>query len=160
MARPIVIVCAFAAVVATAACNVYACKYETRFISLRGTSTSGIGTITVEYVSFRQYGPDQPVSNSVGYVARGEGLTSAPASLELRDTRNGGRLVATLGMNSSPTSFAAASAFEVAADGREAMFQFLSSGSAQVVLRLANGNSVIVPLTIASQEDWHRPSCD
>jgi len=152
--------CALAILVMSEGCNIYACTYETRFVSLRGTaSSSGVGLVTVESLGFRQYRPEQAVSNSVSYVARGEGLAAAPTSLELWDQRNGARLVATLGMSTSATSFSAASGFEVPVGGREEMFQLLSGGQAQIILRLSNGTSMVVPLAIASQEDWHRPDC-
>ena len=86
-------------------------------------------------------------------------MHAAPVSLILRDTRDG-RTIATLGMSTSATSFSAASALDVAPADREAMFQLLASGSAVLVVQLANDASVIVPLTVATLEDWHRPSCD
>src|SRR6187455_2175081 len=94
-------------------CNIYACKYETRFASVRGSATSPqVGTVNVESMGFRQYKPEQPVSNSVSYVAKGEGLTAAPTRLTLRDSRDLSRVVAELSMQTSPVSFAAASAFD------------------------------------------------
>jgi len=144
-----------------AGCNIYACKYETRFVSVRGNATSPeVGAVIVESMGFRQYMPDQPVSNSVSYVARGEGLTAAPARLTLRDSRDLGRVIAELSMQTSQVSFAAASAFEVASPDRNGMFELLAGGNARLFLELANDKTLTVPLTVATREDWHRPSCD
>jgi len=104
--------------------------------------------------------PEQPVSNSVSYVARGEGLTAAPARLTLRDSRDLGRVIAELSMQTSQVSFAAASAFEVASPDRNGMFELLAGGNARLFLELANDKTLTVPLTVATREDWHRPSCD
>ena len=148
-------------VLSVTGCNVYACKYETRFASVRGSASSPqVGTVNVESMGFRQYKPEQPVSNSVSYVARGEGLTAAPARLTLRDSRDLSRVVAELSMQTSPLSFVAASAFDVASSDRDRMFELLASGSARLILDLANDASLTVPLTVAIREDWHRPSCD
>jgi len=142
-------------------CNIYACKYETRFASVRGSATSPqVGTVNVESMGFRQYKPEQPVSNSVSYVAKGEGLTAAPTRLTLRDSRDLSRVVAELSMQTSPVSFAAGSAFDVASADRDRMFELLASGNARLILDLANDASLVVPLTVAIREDWHRPSCD
>ena len=144
-----------------AGCNIYACKYETRFVQVRATATSPqVGSVNVESIGFRQYKPEQPVSNSVSYVAKGEGLTAAPTRLTLRDVRDLSRVVAELGMQTSPVSFAAASAFDVASADRDRMFELLASGNARLILDLANDASLTVPLTVAIREDWHRPSCD
>ncbi len=144
-----------------ASCNIYACKYETRFVSVRGNATSPqVGTVNVESMGFRQYKPEQPVSNSVSYVAKGEGLTAAPTRLTLRDSRDLSRVVAELSMQTSPVSFAAASAFEVASADRDRIFELLASGNARLILDLANDASLSVPITVATREDWHRPSCD
>ena len=140
--------------------NIYACKYETRFVSTRGNATSPeVGSVVVEYLNFRQYRPEQPVSNSVSYVAKGEGLTAAPTRLVLRDSRDLSRIVAELGMQTSPVSFAAASAFDVASADRDRMFELLAGGNARLFLELANDRTLTVQL-IPTIEDWHRPSCD
>lgn len=145
----------------SAGCNIYACKYETRFVSVRGNATtSEVGTVIVESMGFRQYMPEQPVSNSVSYVVRGEGLSAAPTRLTLRDSRDLGRIVAELSMQTSPVSFAAASAFDVASADRDRMFELLAGGNARLILELANDRTLTVPLTVATREDWHRPSCD
>ena len=142
-------------------CNIYACKYETRFVSVRGSATSPqVGSVNVESMGFRQYKPEQPVSNSVSYVAKGEGLTAAPTRLTLRDSRDLSRVVADLSMQTSSVSFAAASAFDVASADRDRIFELLASGNARLILDLANDASLTVPLTVAIREDWHRPSCD
>jgi hypothetical protein len=111
-------------------------------------------------MGFRQYMPEQPVSNSVSYVVRGEGLTSAPTRLTLRDSRDLSRIVAELSMQTSPVSFSAASAFDVVSSDRDRIFELLASGNARVILDLANDASLIVPLNVATREDWHTPSCD
>lgn len=156
------IVLAFLPIVLHAAgCNVYACKYETRIASVQGSATSPqVGTVNVESMGFRQYKPEQPVSNSVSHVVRGEGLTAAPTRLTLRDSRDFSRVIAELSMQTSPTSFVAASAFDVASADRDRMFELLASGNARLVLELANDASLVVPLTVATREDWHRPNCD
>ena len=148
-------------VVSLGGCNVYACKYETRFASVQGSASSQqVGTVNVESMGFRQYKPEQPVSNSVSHVVRGEGLTAAPTRLTLRDSRDLSRVIAQLSMQTSATSFVAASGFDVAAADRDRMFELLASGNARLVLELANDASLVVPLTVAIREDWHRPSCD
>ena len=130
-------------------------------MQVRATATSPqVGSVNVESIGFRQYKPEQPVSNSVSYVAKGEGLTAAPTRLTLRDVRDLSRVVAELGMQTSPVSFAAASAFDVASADRDRMFELLASGNARLILDLANDASLTVPLTVAIREDWHRPSCD
>ena len=40
------------------------------------------------------------------------------------------------------------------------MFELLASGAGVVVLTLQNGNTISVPLGVASQDDWHHPECD
>lgn len=148
-------------VLSVGGCNIYACKYETRFVAVNGTATSpAIGSVIVESMGFRQYMPEQSVSNSVSYVAGGEGLTSPPTRLTLRDNRDLARVVAELSMQTSSVSFAAASAFDVASSDRDRMFDLLTGGNARVILDLANDASLIVPLTVTTREDWHRPSCD
>lgn len=148
-------------VLSVTGCNVYACKYDTRFVSVQGSATSPqVGNVLVQSMGFRQYKPEQPVSNSVSYVARGEALTAAPTRLTLRDSRDLSRVVAELSMQTSPTSFAAASAFDVASADRDRMFELLASGNARLMLDLANDASLAVPLTVAIREDWHTPSCD
>ena len=141
-------------------CNIYACVYETRFVSVQGTATAtGGGTVVVESMGFRQYRPEQPVSNSVSHVVRGEGFAAAPTRLTLRDNRDPGRVVATLSMQTSPVSFTAGSSFDVASSDRDRMFELLASGNARLFLELANDATVIVPLTVQTREDWHRPNC-
>ena len=142
------------------ACNPYACVYETRFVSVGGTVAANGATVTVVSMGFRQYRPDQPVSNSLSYVARGEALPAAPTSLTLVDDRDAARTVATLSFQGSSVSFSAASAVDVASADRDAMFQLLDSGHGQVILRMANGATMTVPLVVAVREDWHRPNCD
>ena len=159
--RPNVIVAWFPILLSVAGCNIYACKYETRFISVQGSATSPqVGSVNVESMGFRQYDPEQPVSNSVSHVVRGEGLTAAPTRLTLRDSRDLSRVVAQLSMQTSPTSFIAQSGFDVASTDRDQMFELLAGGNARLVLELANDASLVVPLTVAIREDWHRPSCD
>jgi hypothetical protein len=143
------------------ACNVYACKYETRFIATRGSASSaGVGNVTVESMNFRDYDPPETALISVSYVAKGEQLTAAPTRLTLRDARDLSQIIVHLGMQNSSVSFAAASGFEVAAGDRDKIFELLASGNGRVVVDLANGNSLTVPLVVAGKEDWHRPSCD
>jgi hypothetical protein len=159
--RPTFILACFPILLSVAGCNVYACKYETRFISVQGSATSPqAGSVNVESMGFRQYDPEQPVSNSVSHVVRGEGLTAAPTRLTLRDSRDLTRVVADLSMQTSPTSFIAQSGFDVAATDRDRMFELLAGGNARLVLELANDATLVVPLTVAIREDWHRPSCD
>ena len=160
MRRRTILAC-FPLVLSVGGCNIYACKYETRFVSVQGSATSPqVGTVNVESMGFRQYKPEQPVSNSVSHVVRGEGLTAAPTRLTLRDSRDLSRVIAQLSMQTSPTSFVAASAFDVASADRDRMFELLASGNARLVLELANDASLTIPLTVAIREDWHRPSCD
>jgi hypothetical protein len=140
------------------ACDPYACVYETRFVLVNGALQSPNGQVTVDFVSYRQYRPEQPIPNTVGYSARGEGFAAAPEALILRDSRNGATIF-TLNMSASPTSFASGSAFDVPENQRESVFQLLLSGSAQLVVQLANDASIVVPLTVDVQEDWHRPNC-
>jgi hypothetical protein len=141
-------------------CNIYACVYETRFVSVQGTGTPpGGGTVVVESMGFRQYRPEQPVSNSVSHVVRGEGLAAAPTRLTLRDNRDPSRVVAVLSMQTSPVSFTAGSSFDVASSDRDRMFELLASGNARLLLELANDATLIVPLTVQTREDWHRPNC-
>jgi len=146
---------------AVGGCNVYACKYETRFVATRGAaSSSAVGNVNVEYMNFRDYDPPETALISVSYVAKGEGLTAAPTRLALRDARDLSRVITDLGMNTSPVSFAAASAFNVALSERNYIFELLASGNGRVILDLANGTSLTVPLVVSTREDWHRPSCD
>lgn len=145
---------------ATGGCNIYACKYNTRFVQVQGTATSAsVGRVVVESMGFRQYDPEQPVSNSVSYLARGEGLSTAPTRLTLRDNRDMSRVVADLSMTTSSVSFTAASAFDVARADRNRIFELLDSGNGRLVLELANDASLVVPLTVSIREDWHRPTC-
>jgi hypothetical protein len=78
----------------------------------------------------------------------------------LRDSQDLSRVVAELSMQTSPTSFTAATGFDVASADRNRMFELLASGNARLILELANDASLVVPLTVAIREDWHRPSCD
>jgi hypothetical protein len=146
---------------AVGGCNVYACKYETRFVATRGSASSAaVGNVTVEYMNFRDYDPEETALISVSYVAKGEGLTAAPTRLTLRDARDLSRIVSDLGMQSSAVSFSAGSGFAVASAERNSIFELLASGNGRVILELSNGNSLTVPLTVTTREDWHRPSCD
>jgi hypothetical protein len=54
----------------------------------------------------------------------------------------------------------AAGSTDVAAADRDKIIALLASGRAQAVLELESGARIVVPLSVASQEDWHRPSCD
>jgi hypothetical protein len=142
-------------------CNIYACKYETRFIATQGSASSPtVGSVIAQSMNFRQYKPEQPVSNSVSYVVHGEGLLAAPTRITLRDNRDPSRAVFDLSAQTSSTSFAAASGYEVASADRNGMFELLASGNARVVLEISNGGTLSVPLVTSSREDWHRPSCD
>jgi hypothetical protein len=146
---------------AISGCNIYACKYETRFVATRGSASSAaVGNVTVESMNFRDYDPEETALISVSYVAKGEGLTAAPTRLTLRDARDLSRVVSDLGMQSSAVSFAAGSGFKVASADRNSIFELLASGNGRVILELTSGNSLTVPLTVATREDWHRPSCD
>jgi hypothetical protein len=146
---------------AAGGCNVYACKYETRFVATQGSSSSSaVGSVTVQSMNFRDYDPEETALISVSYVAHGEGLTAPPTRLTLRDARDLSRVVSDLGMQSSAVSFAAASGFNVASADRNTIFELLASGNGRVILELTSGNSLTVPLTVATREDWHRPSCD
>jgi len=142
-------------------CNIYACTYETRFVMTSGTVVANGATVTAEYVNFRQYRPDQSIPIGIPYRASGEGLSAAPTSLTLIDDRDATRTVAALSFQSaSSQSFVAASEFTFAASEQDAMFAFLASGHAQMVLRLANGSSIVVPLAVKTLDNWHRPNCD
>ena len=116
------------------------------------------GNVTVDFVSYRQYRPTQQIPNTVGYNVHGDAFPTAPEALTIVDARNGAT-IATLNMTATATSFAAGSAWEVPAAQSEAVFQLLLSGSARLVVHLANDASVIVPLAVDVQEDWHRPNC-
>jgi hypothetical protein len=160
MLRPTLGVLTITHLVFAQACNPYACVYETRFVSVGGSVAANGATVTVVSMSFRQYRPNQPVSNSLSYVARGEALPAAATSLTLVDDRDPARTIATLSFQGSLVSFSAASAVDVASSERDSMFELLDSGHGQVILRMANGASMTVPLVVAIREDWNRPNCD
>ena len=56
-------------------------------------------------------------------------------------------------------SFSSAGSFDVAPSDRDYLFDLLNSGHGYLALRLGNGTSIMVPLVVASYEDWHRPDC-
>jgi hypothetical protein len=154
----LVIAPAFLIILQTPSCNPYACVYETRFVLISGAVQSTNGSVTVDFVSYRQYRPDQSIPNSVGYNAHGEALAAAPTALLLRDARDG-TTIQTLNVSTSTTSFAAGSAFVVPDNDSDRIFQLLASGNVQLVVQLANDASIVVPLAVTTQEDWHRPNC-
>jgi hypothetical protein len=142
-----------------AACNPYACNYETRFVGTGGAASGVTGNLTVQYVNFRDYSANGPVPASITWQANAERLSSPPKLLTLRDAND--LLVANLSLQSSSTvSMTAAGSTDVAAADRDKIIALLASGRAQAVLELESGARIVVPLSVASQEDWHRPSCD
>lgn len=160
MPRTILTGLTLAPVLFAGACNINACNYETRFVSVTGTVTVAGATITMDALGFRQYNPDRPVSNSLSFRGTGERLPSPPASLVLLDDRDASRTVAALSFQGSAVSFAANSATDVAPSDRDYLFDLLHSGHAYVVLRLADGTTINVPLAVVNFEDWNRPDCN
>ena len=142
-----------------AACNPYACTYETRFVGTTGTQTSAIGTVIVTYVNFRQYHDDGPVPSDLTWNLRGEGLASPATGLTLKSSD--GQSAMSLSMSStSAVSMTAASSATISGADRDRMFALLASGGGVVVLTLQSGSTILVPLHVASQDDWHHPECD
>jgi hypothetical protein len=142
-------------------CNPYACIYRTRFVATAGTASApAVGRVTVESLNFRDYTAEAQTPVMMAWVVRGEGLAAAPVALTLRDARNPARVVKSLSFqHTSATSFTSGSSLDVAPGERDQMFELLN-GNAVVVLELANGSSLTVPVTVTTRENWHRPSCD
>jgi hypothetical protein len=148
-----------AAILALAACNPYSCNYETRFAGTGGVASGATGNITVDYVNFRDYSANGPVPAAITWRASAEKLSSPAKVLTLRDAND--QIVTSLSLQSSSgVSMTAAGSTDVAATDRDKIFALLASGHAQAVLELDSGARIVVPLSVASQEDWHRPSCD
>lgn len=142
-----------------AACNPYQCSYETRFVGTTGTTSGASGSVIVTSVNFRQYHDDGPVPSDLTWNIRGEGLASPAIGLVLRNAS--GQSVLSLSMSStSAVSMTATSAATITGADRDRMFELLASGAGVVVLTLQNGNTISVPLGVASQDDWHHPECD
>ena len=115
--------------------------------------------MTVDYVNFRDYSANGPVPAAITWRASAEKLSSPAKVLTLRDAND--QIVASLSLQSSSgVSMTAAGSTDVAAADRDRIFALLASGQAQAILELDSGARLVVPLSVASQEDWHRPSCD
>jgi len=156
---PLSPVVAAATILSLAACNPYSCSYETRFIGTGGVASGAAGNLIVDYVNFRDYSANGPVPAAITWRASAEKLSSPAKVLTLRDAND--QIVASLSLLSSSTvSMTAAGSTDVAAADRDKIFALLTSGRAKAVLELDSGVRVVVPLAVASQEDWHRPSCD
>jgi len=154
-ARAIVV----AASLSSAACNPYACTYETRFVGTAGTVSGVNGTLIVTSLNFRQYHDDGPVPSDLTWNIRGEGLASPASALTLQIA--GGQSVLSLSMSStSSVSMTANSAATITGADRDRIFELLASGAGVVVLTLQNGATITVPARVASQDDWHHPECD
>lgn len=142
-----------------AACNPYACTYETRFVGTAGTTAGANGSLIVTSLNFRQYHDDGPVPSDLTWNVRGEGLASPATGLTLKSAD--GQTVLSLSMSStSAVSMTAMSSATISGADRDRMFELLGSGAGVVILTLQNGSTISTPLRVASQEDWHHPECD
>ncbi len=155
LARTIVV----AGSLSAAACNPYACSYETRFVGTTGTSSSANGTLIVTSLNFRQFHDDGPVPSDLTWNIRGEGLASPATSLTFQTAS--GQSVMPLSMSStSSVSMTANNAATITGADRDRMYDLLGSGTVVVVLTLQNGTTITAPVHVASQDDWHHPDCD
>ena len=131
------------------------CFYETRFVGTSGKTSSSAGTVTATDVNMREY-RDGPVPNYLTWNVTGEGLSSAPKTLTLRDGQ--GAVVQALTFSSSSSvSFTANGSVDVAAG--DSRFSVLQAGTARLVLELQDGTTIEVALAVTDQEGWHHPSC-
>ena len=149
--------------VASSACNSlnpYACIYETRFVGTSGTSSvAGSGTVVVESLNFRENTAEAQAPGGMTWNIRGQDLAAEPVRLSLRNAGSASQVVKALSFSSaSATAFAANSAMQIPAAERDQIFNLLS-GNAIVVLELADGTSISVPVAVTERQDWHRPNC-
>jgi hypothetical protein len=141
-------------------CNPYQCIYETRFVSTEPVSTpTAVGTFS-GWVNLRDYSEGQPIPVSIGWNLQVTGSGQTITSLTLRDVRDTTRVMATIGLSPSGVAGSAGPLLQAKAE-RDAAFDTLVSGNG--VLVAATGMSstpVLIPLTVVTREDWHRPNCD
>lgn len=148
---------------ALSACNIYGCKYKTRFVGTMGSaSRADVGTVTTEYVNFRDYEEGETAPRSLTYSVRSSGLIGEPKRLTLRDRRDTTKVIAPLGLVGTTGQLAYGSHDLTTLAEREAMFRLLSGGNGALVLEMqASGISpLVVPLDAVTVEGWHRARCD
>ena len=145
------------------ACNVYGCKYQTRFVGTTGTaSRPDVGTVTTEYVNFRDYEEGETAPRSLTYSIRSSELIGQPQRLTLRDRRDTTKVVAPLNLIGATGQLAYGSHTLTAPADREAMYRLLAAGDAVLVLEMQAPEvaPLVVPLNAVTVEGWHRARCD
>ena len=148
---------------ALGACNIYGCKYKTRFVGTMGSaSRADVGTVTTEYVNFRDYEEGETAPRSLTYSVRSSGLIGQPTRLTLRDRRDTTNVIASLGLVGTTGQLAYGSHDLTSLAEREAMFRLLSGGHGALVLEMQapSISPLIVPLDAVTIEGWHRARCD
>ncbi len=145
------------------ACNIYGCKYKTRFVGTMGSaSRADVGTVTTEYVNFRDYEEGETAPRSLTYSVRSSGLTGEPKRLTLRDRRDTTKVITPLGLVGTTGQLAYGSHDLTTLAEREAMFRLLAGGHGALVLEMQapSISPLVVPLDAVTVEGWHRARCD
>jgi hypothetical protein len=147
---------------ALASCDIYACRYETRFIATSGSASSTtFGTVTATFVNFRDYSEGEPTPTSITFNIAASNLQAQPTSLTLRDVRDTTRVVAVFPIRTGSGILSASAVDLTTADERNRVFSLLSSGNGVLVIAgPPNETPLLVRLGVTAREDWHRPSCD
>ena len=145
------------------ACNIYACRYKTRFVATSGAASStAIGSVTVEMMNFRDYSDNEPIPRSLTWHITGTGLSSPVTAISLRDARDTTQVIANIPVTGTSGTLAA-SALELAtATERDRVFALLAGNNAVVLVYAGPAGSppLRIPLNVTAKENWHRPNCD
>jgi hypothetical protein len=150
---------AFALVVPVTAlgCNPYQCIYETRFVSTAPVSTPTAAGTFSGWVNMRDYSEGQPIPVSIAWNLQIAGSTVT--SLTLRDQRDMSKVLATIGVSQSGVAASGTPPLQTKAE-KDAAFDTLGSGNGVLVAETtASSSPVLVPLTVATRDDWHRGIC-
>ena len=140
-------------------CNPYQCVYETRFVSTEPVSTPTAAGTFAGWVNLRDYSEGQPIPVSIGWHLQVTGSGPTITSLTLRDVRDTTRVFATIDLSPSGVAGSAGPLLQTKAE-RDAAFETLVSGSGVLVAATsASSTPVLIPLTVVTREDWHRPNC-
>ncbi|HEX6053060.1 MAG TPA: hypothetical protein VFZ21_27520 [Gemmatimonadaceae bacterium] len=148
---------------AVSACNIYGCKYETRFVGTLGSaSRADVGTVTAEYVNFRDHEEGETAPRSLTYSVHSTGLIGQPKRLTLRDRRDTTKVIVSMNLVGTTGQLAYGSYDLAPPAEREAMFRLLSSGNGVLVLEMQAPNipPLILFLDAVTVENWHRARCD
>jgi hypothetical protein len=152
-----------AATMALGACNIYACRYKTRFVATSGAASGpAVGAITVQSMNFRDYSENEPIPRSLTWHIEAAGLVAPVTSISLRDERDTTLVVANIPVTGGNGTLAASALDLETAAERDRVFNLLTGNNGVVLVYAGPTGSppLRIHLSVTVKEGWHRPSCD